>query len=233
MKTNYLGHDAAYIARKSKGFPGWADEVTLQRNIATLEREFFAVSETAFSRVIELGCGAGDISIWLKRRGFEVAGIDCSPTAIEWAREKAADLKLEINFNVGSVLDLASFQNQSADLVVDGHCLHCIIGRDRQSLLQSVLRVLRPEGRFFVKTMCGDLRDGHLNINAALMDTFDPATRCLMTDDGVATRYIGLPETIVDEIADAGFDIDTYRVNPSKGVSNSMDELLLWARKPS
>jgi SAM-dependent methyltransferase len=34
-------------------------------------------------RVLDLGCGAGRVALWLQLRGFDVTGIDASPTAIE------------------------------------------------------------------------------------------------------------------------------------------------------
>lgn len=34
-------------------------------------------------RVLDIGCGAGRIALWLQLRGFDVTGIDVSPTAIE------------------------------------------------------------------------------------------------------------------------------------------------------
>ena len=40
-------------------------------------------------KTIDLGCGAGNYAIYLAQQGFEVTGIDISPTAIEIAREQA------------------------------------------------------------------------------------------------------------------------------------------------
>jgi SAM-dependent methyltransferase len=37
-------------------------------------------------RVLDVGCGAGRVALWLKFRGFDVTGIDASPTAIEVCR---------------------------------------------------------------------------------------------------------------------------------------------------
>ncbi|MGF1578783.1 MAG: class I SAM-dependent methyltransferase [Gemmataceae bacterium] len=41
-------------------------------------------------RVLEIGCGTGTNSLWLADQGFEVTGVDLSPTAIEIARSKAS-----------------------------------------------------------------------------------------------------------------------------------------------
>ena len=34
-------------------------------------------------RVLDIGCGAGRVALWLQLRGFDVTGIDVSPTAVE------------------------------------------------------------------------------------------------------------------------------------------------------
>ena len=43
----------------------------------------------AGSRVLDLGCGAGEDAVRLARRGVEVDGIDVSPAMVELARERA------------------------------------------------------------------------------------------------------------------------------------------------
>jgi methylase of polypeptide subunit release factors len=40
-------------------------------------------------KAIDLGCGAGNYATYLAGRGFEITGIDNSPTAIRIARENA------------------------------------------------------------------------------------------------------------------------------------------------
>src|SRR5919205_1007395 len=40
------------------------------------------------------------------------------------------------------------------DLIVDGNCLHCIIGEDRKTFLSNVYRLLKVNGIFFVFSKC-------------------------------------------------------------------------------
>lgn len=42
------------------------------------------------TRGLEVGCGTGTNVIWLSQQGFEMSGVDLSPTAIERAEAKAA-----------------------------------------------------------------------------------------------------------------------------------------------
>lgn len=235
MRTNYIGHDELFKLRKAKGWPGWADEETLQSNLQTLQEEFSHDFVPASGQLLELGCGAGGLSLWLSTRGYNVHGIDIAPTAIAWAKEKAAIRTSDAtfgptDFRVGDVRSLDEYSDELFEIVLDGHCLHCIIGDDRGLLLKSAKRVLKPAGSLLLKTMCGELASSHLSVSAKLRDSYDPSTRCLM-NEGVATRYIGLPNDIVNEVKAAGFRVVTWRVHRSHGEIDSMDELLLWAKK--
>ena len=99
----------------------------------------------------------GDIAIWLGLEGYEAYGMDIAPSAIAWAKEKAQAQQSQVQFTVGSVLDLAAYPDNFFHLVVDGRCLHCIIGPDRAATLASVYRVLQPGGGFLVQSMCGEV----------------------------------------------------------------------------
>jgi 2-polyprenyl-3-methyl-5-hydroxy-6-metoxy-1,4-benzoquinol methylase len=56
-------------------------------------------------KTIDLGCGTGNYSIYLASLGFEVTGIDISPTAIEIAQENAKKKGIKCHFYIANVLD--------------------------------------------------------------------------------------------------------------------------------
>lgn len=91
----------------------------------------FRLSIKPGGRILDLGCGTGDIAIWLATQGYEAHGIDIAPSAIAWATEKAQAQATRVQFTTGSVLDLTPYKDDFFRLVVDGRCLHCIIGPDR------------------------------------------------------------------------------------------------------
>ncbi|GIW78614.1 MAG: hypothetical protein KatS3mg105_0421 [Gemmatales bacterium] len=55
-------------------------------------------------RAIDLGCGSGRHAVWLAQQGFEVVGIDISPTAIERARQLASAAGVQVDFFVADIL---------------------------------------------------------------------------------------------------------------------------------
>jgi ubiquinone/menaquinone biosynthesis C-methylase UbiE len=197
LKRDYAAHDELYKRLRAEGESGWSTEVHIQEKI----KEGLSKHAPKSGRLLELGCGDGELSLRLAERGFEVYGVDISSTAIEWAKEKAGERNLPVDFSVGNVLDLKEYQDEFFDFVFDGSCSHCIIGEDRKSFLVSVYRVLKKGGFFHVRTICGDPWDEET------LKTFDKESRCLMRAGDIAYRYTGLPHDILEEIKTAGFHI--------------------------
>lgn len=161
----YYDHEPAYQAIAEAGGRGWDDLPGEQRPIcddssepdsyAALER-FLASrwAPPAGTRALELGCGGGQASLMLAEHGYDVVGVDYSETAIELARENAEEAGAECEFIVADVLDLSEFDANDFGLVIDNHCLHCLVEPpDREALLSETTRVLHPGGTFFSETM--------------------------------------------------------------------------------
>src|SRR3972149_11348435 len=51
-------------------------------------------------KALDLCCGAGTNTVYLAEKGFEVTGMDISPTAIEYAKKKAEKTKLKREFGI-------------------------------------------------------------------------------------------------------------------------------------
>jgi SAM-dependent methyltransferase len=96
-------------------------------------------------RAIDLGCGNGRNSILLARRGFTVEGVDCSETAIAWARERAEQAGVAIPFIHASVFDL-QLHAARYDLVCDSGCFHHMPPHRRAQYVDLVVGALRPGG---------------------------------------------------------------------------------------
>src|SRR4051794_23763788 len=52
-------------------------------------------------RVLDAGCGTGELAMYVAALGHEVVGIDAAPTAIGRAREKALQRGASVQFEVG------------------------------------------------------------------------------------------------------------------------------------
>ncbi|WP_143437789.1 bifunctional 2-polyprenyl-6-hydroxyphenol methylase/3-demethylubiquinol 3-O-methyltransferase UbiG [Hydrocoleum sp. CS-953] len=130
MKTDYPGHDRAYQRRQNNPeYAGWMKHEELEEDWQLSWQPL--MQKPAFpkqGKLLELGCGAGNISIYFAQAGYDVTGVDIAPTAINWAIQNAAKANVNVNFIQGDVLKLTEIPDASFDLALDGRCLHCIIG---------------------------------------------------------------------------------------------------------
>lgn len=108
-------------------------------------------------KALDLCCGAGTNTIYLAKKGFEVTGIDISPTAVGIARAKAEQANAKINFIVHSFLELP-FEDEMFDFVFDMGCFHHVEPGDRSKFIRGVHRVLKNSGQYMLT--CFSYRNG-------------------------------------------------------------------------
>lgn len=226
-RTDYWGiHEERYKKLKKTGAPGWggdANERIVQKKLSIISNALQRESLNEFGTLLELGCGDGSVTLPLAQRGFDVYGIDISPTAISWAQDKAQAQDLQADFREGNVINLP-YTERFFDLIIDADCSHCVIGEDRKAFFSGVIRVLKCDGYFILMSLCGD------PVEEAMKSDFDPTTRYIVRD-GVAGRYYGLPEDIIREIVGVGFQIRSWKV--SRDAETHQEMLWVVARKPT
>jgi len=95
---------------------------------------------------LEIGCGTGTNSIWLAERGFEMTGLDLSPTAIARAKEKATAARADCRFLVGDFL-VDEIPGAAFDFVYDRGCLHVFDDAgERERFASRIEELLLPGG---------------------------------------------------------------------------------------
>jgi SAM-dependent methyltransferase len=94
-------------------------------------------------RILELGAGAGRVSGYLIELGQSFHGIDLSPRMVEHAQERYPGG----TFEVRDLRDLASFGDESFDLVFAGfNVLDVLDDAERRRVLGEITRVLAAGG---------------------------------------------------------------------------------------
>jgi len=200
------GFAERFKERKAEGELGWADEDSYKTKVARIEKFLARHDVPRNGRFLELGCGAGNITLFMAEKGFEAYGIDIAPEAITWAEEKMRKSSASADFRVGNVVDMKSYSDGFFDFVFDGETLHCIIGEDRKTCLASVFRVLKPGGLFLVgANLVNEKLSKRVDLGSGCY--FDPQDQCLYHNDGVPYYYLSREKEFLKEIQGAGFRI--------------------------
>ncbi len=98
-------------------------------------------------RILDVGCGDGELAVALSGRGAAVAGVDASASMIEAARARAERQRAPVSFQVASAQSLP-FAAEEFDIVVAVTIL-CFV-EDAAPVFQEMARVLRPGGRLVI-----------------------------------------------------------------------------------
>jgi SAM-dependent methyltransferase len=100
-------------------------------------------------RALDVGCGAGTLSIWLAGQGIEVTGIDLFPEAIAIARSMESAKQVSVKFLTADLFRYAA--DRPFDLVFDSGCLHSLVGGDVASYKRQLLRWLAFDGDYMLE----------------------------------------------------------------------------------
>ncbi|MAO83515.1 MAG: hypothetical protein CMH50_06480 [Myxococcales bacterium] len=236
MKRYYEAHEDAYRRLSERGADCWGGDdfdhvYMLSFLIQALEHP--AVIDRSLKQALVIGCGTGPLACALDQRGFEVSGVDISPTAIEMARQEAARRGRHIHYWVGD-LCRDELGCEDYDLIVDSHCLHCIVPEaDRQGALRSIHQALRPEGIFVLETMVGPLPNGPVSCDdegivwsryGEIEPAFEPRVQRADGDWYVPQRRLRHDKAALDdELRAAGFQIHWSREMPSSDTNGARD----------
>lgn len=128
----------------------FGDPVTERLLRGVYKERLIRAATTSAGRVLDLGCGAGWLSLELARHGMEVHGVDVSPGQIEVAREYL-DLvrarehqQLKILYEVGDLNSL-NLAQESYVAIVSWDALHHIWNLDHLS--SQMDKALVPGGK--------------------------------------------------------------------------------------
>ncbi|MDM7938822.1 MAG: class I SAM-dependent methyltransferase [Methanothrix sp.] len=95
-------------------------------------------------KILDVGCGTGEISLLLAEMGHQITGIDLSDKMLSIARSKAKASQLSAQFVKGDAESL-KFDDESFDTVINRHLLWTLPHPDLALLEWK--RILRKEGQ--------------------------------------------------------------------------------------
>jgi SAM-dependent methyltransferase len=120
----------------------WAD-----RTEAEVDRAIMMLRPEGGERVLDLACGIGRHSLELRRRGFEVVGVDISPDLLEMAEGEAEAQSLDVSFVQADLRELE--MRDEFDLVLslnDGAVGYFETDEENHRTFEVIAQVLREGG---------------------------------------------------------------------------------------
>lgn len=99
-------------------------------------------------KVLDVGCGAGEHTMLLVERGYDVLGVDFSEQAIAQARENAAQRGIDAHFAVADATRLD--EAPGYDTILDSALFHIFDDTDRPRYVDSLHRAARPGATVYV-----------------------------------------------------------------------------------
>ncbi|MGE5604392.1 MAG: class I SAM-dependent methyltransferase [Bacteroidota bacterium] len=129
------------------------------RNINTIEKTIeWSLDKTPQGKVLDLGCGPGLYASLLAKRGFSITGIDISERSISYAKRKAAEENLRIDYQCKDYIkdDIGS----GYDVAI---CIYCDFGAltsdEQRCLLKKIYNGLNKDGVFIFDVFQAGLCD--------------------------------------------------------------------------
>lgn len=146
-------------------------------------------------KVLEIGCGTGNLTLLVKRShpDAEIVGLDPDPKALARATAKAERAGLGIRFDPGFSQELP-YPDASFDRVVSSFMFHHLDLETKEATLREVRRVLVPGGSLHLIDF-GEHGHGRLarlfHSNSQLRDSAEDRVLTLMREAG-----LGNPEEL-------------------------------------
>ncbi len=134
-------YDGAADRRDRKHKQPWK----LEERAAFLRR----LQQSNCTRMLEIGAGTGQDSVFFASHGLDVVATDMSPAMVARCQDKGLDARV-MDF---SQLD---FPAESFDAVHAMNCLLHVPNAELPAVLRSIARVLRPGGLFFLGLYGGE-----------------------------------------------------------------------------
>jgi SAM-dependent methyltransferase len=133
----------------------WAEETAVESVEVVAAFEALTAMENRFilkllgnlrdRRILDIGCGLGESSIYFAMQGAKVTALDISPKMVELTLQNARLHGLEVEGVVGTGESL-NVPDDSFDIVYAANVLHHI--QDRAQVYENVRRCLKPGGTF-------------------------------------------------------------------------------------
>lgn len=145
-----MAHDPDIPARER--FTAYYAEPRPPWEIGRPQAAFVGAANAIGARVLDVGCGTGDLAIWLAERGHTVTGVDFLERPLADARAKAVSRGVAVNFLCMDALAVGEIPEQF-DAVTDCGLFHSFDDSRRAAYVAALATLLEPGARVFLLCM--------------------------------------------------------------------------------
>jgi SAM-dependent methyltransferase len=153
----------------------------------------------AGERILDLGCGDGQLTERLAQWGAIVTGADADPRMVEAAKGRGLDAHQ-------AMAESLPFADAAFDAVFSNAALHWV--RDQDAMMAEVRRVLKPGGRFVAEM------GGHGNIAAIRVGLMAVLASHGHADAEDGVNYYATPEVYGARLSRHGFNVERIALIP-------------------
>jgi 2-polyprenyl-3-methyl-5-hydroxy-6-metoxy-1,4-benzoquinol methylase len=142
--------------RETEFHDAWANHTSIENVLVresfeaptAMENQFILsrMGELKGKRLLDVGSGLGESSVYFALQGARVTMADISPGMVQTGHEIAKKYGVEVEGIISSAEEL-DVPAESYDLVYIANTIHHV--QDRELLFRKIHRVLKPGGRFF------------------------------------------------------------------------------------
>ena len=179
-------------------------------------------------KILDFGCGAGSITWYLAREGFQVCAFDGSESAIRKATEYLSREGFkDVKFLVSDALEV-NYEDNFFDCVIDNVCVCSNTFLNICKMYSKIYSILKDGGKIFT-TCFGEKTDGYGYGKFVENGTYKEIERGVLSNRGVVHFWkkdelkevlleIGFVNVVIDEMVytDNGNTVEMYMVQGEK-----------------
>lgn len=118
----------------------WPDEL-----VVSLINRLFAKDHREKIKILDLGCGGGNNTLFLSIEGFQTYAVDGSSNSIEITKKRLKDKNLTVDCKIANFKNLP-YENDFFDCVLDRGSIYANEWDDIQIIYKEVYRILKKQG---------------------------------------------------------------------------------------
>ncbi|MEH7223182.1 class I SAM-dependent methyltransferase [Bacillus sp. JJ1566] len=123
-------------------------DVEYEQWISFVKEKLKQFNKTSNLRVLDIGCGTGEIAIRLAQAGFEVVGVDLSEDMLAVANHKAMEAGVQVEFYQQNMVEISGFDPFDLIVIFCDSLNYLHKEEEVQKTFENVFQLLKKDGLF-------------------------------------------------------------------------------------